>query len=79
MNLSFWIRNHAFLNFQPIDMDFIPENGGEARNSQFDTPSDERLAAAGFRNSLQWICFSAPYTYILTVSDHFDSNFFFKF
>ena len=55
-------------------MDFIPENGKEARNSQFDTSYDERMAAAGFRKSLQWICVSAPYTCILTVSDYFESN-----
>ena len=33
-------------------MDFIPENGKEARKSQFDTPYDESLAAVGLRNSL---------------------------
>jgi hypothetical protein len=60
-------------------MDFIPENGKEARISQFDTPYDERLSAAGLRKSLQWNCVSAPYAYILTGSDHFDSNSFLKF
>ena len=79
MNPISWIRNHATLNFQSNDMDFIPENGKEARKSQFDTPYDERLAAAGLRKSLQWICASMPYTYILTGSDHFDSNSFLKF
>jgi hypothetical protein len=52
-------------------MDFIPESGKEARKSQFDIPYDERLAAAGLRKSLQWICASVPCTYILTGSDHF--------
>ena len=60
-------------------MDFISENGKEARKSQFYTPCDERLAAAGLRKSLQWICASGPYTYILTGSDHFVSNSFLKF
>jgi len=60
-------------------MDFIPENGKEARKSLFDTPYDECLAAAGLRKSLQWICASVPYTYILTGNDHFDSKTFLKF
>jgi hypothetical protein len=49
------------------------------KSQKFDTPYDECLAAAGLRKSLQWICARVLYTYILTGSDHFDSNSFLKF